>query len=61
MRGALGAEYKLNQHHSLDIYLLGDYTYDKEIDTNKEGTKLKSLTYEKGFKVNLGFGYKFSF
>ena len=61
VRGALGAEYKLNTHHAIDLYLLGDYTYDKEIDTNKEGTKLKSLTYEKGFKVNLGFGYKFSF
>lgn len=61
VRGVLGAEYKINKSHAIDFYLLGDYVYDKEIDTNKEGTKLKSLTYEKGFKLNLGIGYKFSF
>ena len=31
------------------------------LDTNAEGTKLKSLVYEQGLIFNLGVGYKFSF
>ena len=61
VRGGLGLEYELSKSHSFDLYLIGDYIYNKDIDTNKEGTKLKSLTYNKGFNVNVGFGYKFSF
>lgn len=60
-RGSLGAEWKLTRQHALDIYLLADYCYDKEIDTNAEGTKLKSLTYTPAFNVSLGIGYKFCF
>jgi len=61
VRGGLGLDYEINSSNALEFYLLGDYTYDKEIDTNKEGTKLKSLTWERGFNVNVGVGYKFSF
>lgn len=61
VRGSLGAEWKLSKQHALDFFLLTDYTYDKEIDTNAEGTTLKSLTYDQGINVSLGVGYKFSF
>lgn len=61
IRGSLGAEWKLSKQHALDFFLLTDYNYDKNIDTNAEGTKLKSLTYDQGFRVSLGLGYKFSF
>ena len=61
IRGALGAEWKLSGHHSLDFFLLTDYNYDKNIDTNSAGTVLKSLTYDRGINVSLGIGYKFSF
>lgn len=61
VRGCLGTEWRLTQQHSLDFFLLADYNYDKNIDTNKEGTKLKSLTYDRSFKVGIGVGYKFSF
>jgi len=61
VRGALGAEWKLSKHHALDFFLLTDYNYDKNIDTNAAGTKLKSLTWDQGLSVNLGIGYKFSF
>ncbi|MCR5351433.1 MAG: DUF2490 domain-containing protein, partial [Bacteroidales bacterium] len=43
-RGGLGFEWKLSKNHALEFYGLLDYCYDKNIDTNKEGTKLKSLT-----------------
>ena len=61
VRGVVGLEYEFDKRNSLDLYLIGDYTYDKNIDVNKEGTKLKSLTYDRAFNVNIGVGYKFSF
>ena len=61
LRGCLGAEWKINKQHGLDFSLLGDYNYDKEIDTNKEGTKLKALTWERKLRFNLCVGYRFSF
>jgi len=61
VRGVLGAEWKLNKQHSFDFFLMSDYCYDKEIDTNAEGTKLKSLTYDQNFNVGIGIGYEFSF
>lgn len=61
IRGSLGAEWKMSPNHTLDFFLLTDYDYDKEIDTNAEGTKLKSLTYDRGLRIGLGVGYKFSF
>jgi hypothetical protein len=54
-------EWKLNPRNSFDFFVLGDYCRDKEIDTNKEGTKLKSLTYDRKFNTSIGIGYKFSF
>ena len=61
VRGSLGAEWKLSKQHALDFYILGDYCYDKNIDTNSSGTKLKSLTYNQAFKTALCIGYQFSF
>lgn len=61
VRGSLGAEWKLTKNHALDFYILGDYGYDKNIDTNASGTKLKSLTYDPSFKTSFCVGYQFSF
>lgn len=61
VRGSLGAEWKLDKRNSLDFFLLGDWCHDKVIDTNKEGTKLKSLTFERRWLTSLGIGYIFSF
>lgn len=61
VRGALGAEWKLSRSHALDFFLLADYCYDKDIDTNAEGTTLKALTYDQAFNVGIGIGYSFSF
>lgn len=61
VRAALGIEWKLNKHHALDFYGLFDYRYDKDIDTDKEGTTLKSLVYDRSFRTSLGLRYIFSF
>lgn len=61
IRGSLGAEWKVAKHHALDFYLLTDYNYDKNIDTDAAGTVLKSLTWDQGINVSLGIGYEFSF
>lgn len=60
-RGGLGLEWKLSKMHSLELYGLLDYCNDKNIDTNKEGTKLKSLTWDRTLRTTVGIGYKFSF
>jgi len=61
LRGALGLEWKINSRHSLDIKFMTDWCRSKEIDTNEEGTKLKSFAWEHAMKSSLSFGYVFSF
>ena len=60
-RGGIGFDWKLDKHNALEFYGLLDYCYDKDVDTNAEGTKLKSLTYDQAFNTTIGVGYKFSF
>ena len=47
--------------HALELYGLFDYCRDKAVDTNKEGTRLKSLTWDRKFLTTVGIGYNFSF
>ena len=61
VRGCLGAEWNITKQHSLDFYLLGDYCYDKNVDTNSSGTRLKSLTYDQTFRLAPCIAYRFSF
>ena len=61
LRGCLGTELKVSYQSAFDFYILLDYNYDKDIDTNKEGTKLKSLTYDRKLMTSLGVSYIFSF
>lgn len=60
-RGSLGLEWKINKHNSLEFYGLVDYLYNKDIDTNKSGTKLKSLTWDQTLRTTIGVGYTFKF
>lgn len=60
-RGALGLEWKIDNRNALEFYGLADYLYEKNIDANKTGTKLKSLTWDQTFRTTVGIGYKFSF
>lgn len=61
LRGAIGLEWKISRHHSVDFRVMGDWYRDKSIDTNAEGTKLKDYYWEKGFVATLDIGYVFSF
>lgn len=61
VRGSLGAEWSLSPHHALDLYVLVDYNRERDIDTNKDGTKLKSFTWRQSLVPALGIGYIFSF
>ena len=61
LRGSLGADYKINRHNTLNLYILLDYVSDKVVDANAEGTKLKSYTREHGFVGQIGAAYEYSF
>ncbi len=61
VRGSIGVNVKVHEHHSLKFYILGDYVHDKVIDANSEGTKLKSYNIEKGFVGKFGIGYTISY
>ncbi len=61
LRGALGIDWKISKHNSISIVAMYSHTHDRDIDTNKAGTKLKSLDWENENYVTLNIGYKFSF
>lgn len=61
IRGCIGAEYELSKQHGFEVYMLADYCTDKDIDANKDGTKLKSYTLNHDLNFVLGVGYTFSF
>lgn len=60
-RGGLGLEWKLSKRHSLDFYAMADYCYDKNIDVSKDGTELRSLTWDRTLNTIAGVGYVFYF
>jgi len=61
LRGALGLEWKINKSHSIDFKSMVDWCTDKSIDTNAEGTKLKSCKWEQALNTSIAVGYVFSF
>lgn len=60
-RGGLGLEWKLDKRNALDFYLMTDYCYDKNIDTDAAGETLRSLTWDQTLRGIAGVEYKFSF
>ena len=61
LRGALGLDWNISKRHGIDFTLMYNHTRSLEIDTNKAGTKLKSLNWESADAISLCVGYKFSF
>lgn len=61
LRGTLGATYRIDRRSELEVYLIADYCMDKEVDSNKEGTKLKAYTRTTAFKGWLCASYRYSF
>ncbi len=60
-RGGLKADVNLGKTHTFAPYVLLDFCSDYEIDTNKDGTKLKSAAYEEVFRVSVGLSYTIKF
>lgn len=61
VRLGLGAEWELSKQHSFDFYGLYDFCNEKDIDSNKKGTKLFYSFNHHSHNISLGVGYKFSF
>ena len=61
LRGAVGIEYNIDKHNSLDVSLMADYVMDKVVDANPKGTKLKSYTRETGLVAWFTASYSYSF
>lgn len=60
-RGALGLVWNITPKHALDFYCLLDYHYNRDIDTNKAGTMLESVTWSQMLITTVGIGYTFKF
>lgn len=61
IRGAIGLEWGIDRHNSIDARLMADFCSEKQIDTDAGGTKLKSYNIEKSTDIILSVGYIFSF
>ena len=61
VRGAIGVSYKFDRHNALDLRVMTDYCYDKNIDTYSSGTYLRSLSWDPALKTAICLGYSFSF
>ncbi len=61
LRGSVGLDWNISKRHGIDFSLMYNHTRSLEIDTDKAGTKLKSLGWEKSDALSLCVGYKFSF
>ena len=61
LRLCFGTDYRITRASTLTAYLLADYLNEKVVDANKEGTKLKSYTHERGLMFSLGVAYQYAF
>ena len=60
-RGAVGLKWAITDNHAVDFRLLADRYREKVIDTNAEGTKLKSYSWEQTWVTSLAVSYLYSF
>ena len=61
VRTAAGFDWNITRAHSIEFTLMYNWVHSLEIDTNKEGTVLKSLYWKTKHEFPLCVGYKFSF
>lgn len=61
LRGALGFDWNITRAHCIEFTLMYNRVRSQEIDTNKEGTRLKSLAWKNTHGMPICLGYKFSF
>lgn len=61
LRGAMGFDWNITRAHCIEFTLMYNWVHKEEIDTNKEGTILKSLYWKDTHGMPICIGYKFSF
>lgn len=61
VRTAAGFDWNITRAHCIEFTLMYNWVHSLEIDTNKEGTVLKSLYWKTKHEFPLCVGYKFSF
>ena len=61
VRTAAGFDWNITRAHCIEFTLMYNWVHSLEIDTNKEGTILKSLYWKTKHEFPLCVGYKFSF
>lgn len=61
LRAAIGLEWNITRNHGIDFTLMYNWTHGKDIDTDKEGTTLKSYAWKNANALSLCVGYCFSF
>lgn len=61
LRTTLGVSYRIDRRSTIDVYLMGDYGFDKEVDANAKGTKLKAYTRVTSFSGWAAVEYNYSF
>lgn len=49
LRGSIGIDWRLDRRNKIGLAVLADYTMDRVIDANSEGTALKSYSRQTGF------------
>jgi len=61
VRLTIGTTWKLTRQHAIDLQAMADWCHDRDIDTNKQGTRLKSMEWHDSWCLWLATAYKFSF
>lgn len=61
LRACIGVDYRMSRAATWTLFLMADRLNDKVIDSNKEGTVLKSYVHRVGAFFSLGVGYTYAF
>ena len=61
LRGAMGFDCNITRAHSIEFTLMYNRVRKEEIDTNKDGTLLKSLYWKDSHELPICIRYKYSF
>lgn len=61
LRTNIGLTYNINKHHSVNLSALLDYERELQIDSDKNGTAIKSLVHDRRYTLYAKLEYTFSF
>lgn len=61
LRGAIGIQWQVDKRNGLDLRVMLDYTTNKHIETNPQGSVLEAYYIKKKWTPTIVVGYVFSF